>query len=280
MATSRDGSVVAYIGDRDAPYDSPAVIVRNLNTGQVWVEDPGVRDEDFSDMELRLSEDGSIIAVRVSLTTEAPINEFSVYRGAVGQPLRRIDGVCGQGCETAPNGFGLSRDGVVVSYIVDRASSWSGSFLLYNADSGTTVEAHPNSTVDDMILQPMLSGDGKVIAATYAWATSTDYGGGLVVKPLAAGRIVASDVLVEGDGNVDPQAMSRTGRVVVYSQIDDESEMRYRIYDLAAGGTTVTLPEVSTASYAEIRPHLDDSGGLVVWTLGNPSLDGVYAWRY
>ncbi|MEU7739233.1 hypothetical protein [Nonomuraea sp. NPDC049158] len=240
MATNRDGSIVAYIGDRNAPFTSPAIIIRNLRTGQVWVEDPGVAYEDFDTMALRLSEDGTVIAVRVGLTTDAPPpREATTYRGVVGQPLSRVDTVCATrpGCHT--NGsFGLSRDGVLVSYGV----GWTGfpsSLQVYNATSGATVDLHPNATDNDRILQSMLSGDGSTIAAFYAWATDTTSGQGLVVKPVNAGRIVAGDILISSKSNVDPQAMNRNGRVVVYSEHYDAggaSRTRYKIYDRGAGG--------------------------------------------
>ncbi|MFG1957687.1 fibronectin type III domain-containing protein [Nonomuraea sp. NPDC049028] len=282
MATNRDGSIVAYIGDRNAPFTSPAIIIRNLRTGQVWVEDPGVAYEDFDTMSLRLSEDGTVIAVRVGLTTDAPPpREATIYRGVVGQPLTRVDTVCvaKPGCHTN-NYFGMTRDGVLVWYGVSL-TAFVGTLQVYNANSGTTVDLHPNATEDDHFLQAMLSGDGSTIAAFYAWGTETTSGQGLVIKPVNAGRIVAGDILISSTSNVDPQAINRNGRVVVYTEhydVDGSSRTRYKIYDRGAGGPTVTIPGVS--SYPYIRPQLDDDGGLLVWTSESPDYDGVYAWRY
>ncbi|MER6514829.1 fibronectin type III domain-containing protein [Nonomuraea sp. NPDC001636] len=284
MATNRDGSIVAYIGDRNAPFNSPAIIVRNLRTGQVWVEDPGVAYEDFDTMSLRLSEDGTVIAVRVGLTTDAPPpREATIYRGVVGQPLTRVDTVCvaKPGCHTN-NYFGLTRDGVLVWYGVSL-TAFVGTLQVYNANSGTTVDLHPNATEDDHFLKAMLSGDGSTIAAFYAWGTETTSGQGLVIKPVNAGRIVAGDILISSKSNVDPEAINRNGRVVVYSELYDaggSTRTRYKIYDLGAGGPTVTIPSISSLPYVGIRPQLDDDGGLLVWTLDTPDLDGVYAWRY
>ncbi|MEV3986712.1 hypothetical protein [Nonomuraea sp. NPDC049758] len=94
---------------------------------------------------------------------------------------------------------------------------------------------------------------------------------------------MAGDILISSKSNVDPEAINRSGRVVVYSELYDaggSTRTRYKIYDLGAGGPTVTIPSISSLPYVGIRPQLDDDGGLLVWTLDTPDLDGVYAWRY